>query len=86
MEHILEKLNNPKRQLRDCTLSAERWPESNQIILHGLKEEITKEILETYFRNEEKSGCQTLVDVAMKGRGIAIVTVQGSQGKSLNPL
>lgn len=84
VEYVLEQLKGPERQLKGCTLSAEKWPEVNQIILHGLEEEITKEILETYFRNEDKSGCHTFVDVTMKGRGIAVVTLQDSQGKSRN--
>ena len=77
-------LNNPKRRMKECTLSAERWPNVHQVILLGLDEKITQQILETYFRNEEKSGCCTFVDVTMKGRGVAVVTLQKSHGKSEN--
>ena len=84
MKNVLEKLKNPVWQLLGCTLSAEMWPEINQIILQGLEKDITKEILETYFKNEEMSGSHTFVDVTMKGRGIAVVTLQGSQGKIQN--
>lgn len=84
MEQALKKLNNPKRPLKECTLSVERWPEVNQLILTDLEEGISTDILEAYFRDEEKSACSTLVDVTMKGKGIAIVTLRGSQGKSLN--
>lgn len=82
VDHVLRRLTNPKRQLKGCTLIALRWPEVHQLILHGLEVGITKDLLEAYFRNEEKSGCTSLVDVSLKGRGIAILTLlQGSQGK-----
>ena len=81
VERVLRKLNNPKRRLKECTLAAGRWPEVKQLILQGLEGSITKNVLEAYFRNEEKSGCSTLVDVKMKGRGVAILTLKGNQGK-----
>ena len=84
VEDVLRKLSNPRRKLKGCTLTVERWPEVSELLLHGFEESVTKEVLEAYFRNEKISGCRTLVDVTMKGRGIAIVTLQGSQGKETN--
>ena len=80
MEKVLGQLNNPKRRLKECTLFAEKWPEINQVILHGLEEMVAQEVLETYFRDEEKSGSHTFADVTLKGKGIAVVTLQGRQG------
>ena len=82
MDEVLQKLKHPDETIQGfTTLEAVKWPEVNQLILIGLEQSVTKEYLEAYFRNEEKSGCSALVDVAMKGRGIALVTLQGSQGK-----
>ena len=80
----MRKLNNLKCPITECTLCVEKWPEIYQLILTDLEEGITTDILEAYFRDEEKSGCNSLVDVTMKGRGIAIVTLQGSHGKRLS--
>ena len=84
VNEVLKKLNHPEQQLQGCTLSAEPWPEINQIILHCLEEDVTKEFLEAYFKNEGMSGSPTFVEVTMKGKGIAVVTLQGSQGRIWN--
>lgn len=82
MDEVLQKLKHPNEAYqRFTTLDAVKWPEVNQLILIELEQSVTKEYLEAYFRNEEKSGCSALVNVAMKGRGIALVTLPGSQGK-----
>ena len=82
MDEVLQKLKYPDETIQAfTTLEAVKWPEVNQLVLIGLEQSVTKEYLEAYFRNEEKSGCNALVDVAMKGRGIALVTLPGSQGK-----
>ena len=82
MDEVLQKLKHPDEMYQGfTTLEAVKWPEVNQLILTGLEQYVTKEYLEAYFRNEEKSGCSALVDVTMKGRGIALVTLPGSQGK-----
>lgn len=81
MEEVLRKLSNPKRLLSGSTLGAGRWPEVHQVIVRRLDGSVTTEVLEAYFRNEEKSGCSTLKNVTMKGKRIAIVTLQESQGK-----
>ena len=82
MDDVLQKVKHPDEPIQAfTTLEAAKWPDVNQLVLIGLEQSVTKEYLEAYFRNEEKSGCNALVDVAMKGRGIALVTLPGSQGK-----